>query len=187
MKKLFSTAIIFIGAMSVFFSKNPILAGADENVKPMAIEIIENEPTVECIVVEDISVTENTVENPKYRAELTEEEIDLLALMVMSEQSYKAFDSKCILVATALNRLMDDTYEFRYTNTIEDVLKAYSTSSEYEVSEECYQAVYTALDPNNNICPADVFWYCEGFQPPWGVYYTNIGESYYTSIKNYND
>lgn len=187
---------LIVWAVFIYDAKAPLKASAVSTSDNATSEIITSNP------IESIAETEEVVERPDYdlanleivtpvyKVDLTKEEIDLLANMVLAEQPHKSFDSKCLLVATAINRLLDDTYEFKNTNTVEDVLKAYwqyANDESDEVVKECYDAVYHVLDSHNEVCPTDVFWYCEGYCPPWGTYYCNIGESYYTSINDYNN
>lgn len=126
---------------------------------------------------------------PEYetpRVVLTQEEIDLLALMVMSEVSYKSQETKEIVACTAINRLLDDKYEFKNCNDISKIIKYwYSTVSNYEPTPACYDAVYTAI--YNEVVPADVFYYCEGFSCPWGYPYIEIKNSFFSSYTNHNE
>lgn len=127
-----------------------------------------------------------TEEKTEHCINLTQEEIDLMAKTVMSEVSYKNIETKQYVASTIINRYLATEGEFADADSIEYICKTwYATNTPYEVTPECYEAVYSVLD--YEIAPPDMYWYTEGFACPWGYHYVNIGDSYFSTYSNYND
>lgn len=102
-------------------------------------------------------VTREEIPEPPYTCPFTDEEIDLLARVVMSEASRESFDVKHAIAETVINRLESDYKEFRFQNTLEDVVY---TDAQWAYDQaptaECYEAVYWAIE--HNAFPDDMLW-----------------------------
>lgn len=159
-----------------------ITAYALTNERPT--ETITADPEVE--VVGEIVVVE-IIEEPKYIIDITEEEIDLLARMVMSESSTLDYMAKVGIAKTAINRVLDSTGEFANQKTISDVIyfpNAYSTQDNGKVTAECYDAVYNALE-YEDCFPNDMFWFAYGFTPAYGHFYVTVDGNTFTTVNDY--
>lgn len=139
------------------------------------------EPEVILIEVNEaapVAVEEQT----EYLIEITDEEIDLLARVVMSEGGVLV-PQDCLqaIATTVVNRVRDDKYEFRNQNTVTDVVyhaNAYSTQNNGEPTPECYEAVFAAL--TYEAFPQTMFYFREGKYHSFGKNYTNIGTTYFS-------
>lgn len=77
----------------------------------------------------------------EYRS-LDQDDIDLMARVVMSEAGGQSDECKEAVATTILNRWMSP----RYSNSIPDIISdAYSTADNGPVTNECYLAVYSAI------------------------------------------
>lgn len=111
---------------------------------------------------------EEIIEGSKYLIEVTDEDIDLMARVVMSEGSLLCADAKQAIATTIVNRVRDNTYQFRNLNSVKEVVyhgKAYSTADNGEPDETCYAAVeaaltYEAFEPS-------MFWFWYGKYPTY--------------------
>lgn len=119
-----------------------------------------------------------------------EEDIDLLARVAMSEASTLNFDAKVAVVQTVLNRLYDTKGEFKKQTTLQKVVKgkAFSTQDNGDPDEECYDAVFWAIEYMPY--PTDMYWFCKA--PDWyGYQYCSYGsgkrKTYFFTKENYND
>lgn len=89
----------------------------------------------------------------------TQEEIDLLARVVMSEVGKECFEVKQALAETIINRLDSDYKEFRYQTSIDEVIytpSQWSTQDNGDPTQECYEAVYAAI--KYDVFPDDMLW-----------------------------
>ena len=87
----------------------------------------------------------------------TEHEIYLVAVVVMSEVGTESFDVMQGLAEVVFNRVESNYKEFKYQNTVEEVIyKKYQFAHNQEPTQECFDAVYAALD--NNAFPDDMLW-----------------------------
>lgn len=180
----------------VMVIKSPAIVCADcevedDIIKPLTIEntgieVIEVEKGKGDSYKSESGETFITEEKTEYRVDLTQAEIDLIAKTVMSEVSYKNIETKQLLACTIINRYLATEGEFKNADSIDYICHTwYATNTPYPVSDECYEAVYSVME--HEVAPLDVYWYTEGFECPWGCYYTNIGNSYFSSIYNYNN
>ena len=89
--------------------------------------------------------------------EFTDDEIALIARVVMSEASRECFEVKQAIAETVINRLESDYKEFKYQNTLEDVVYADSQwAYNQEPSDECFEATMAAI--MYNAFPDDMLW-----------------------------
>ena len=127
------------------------------------------------------------IEEPKaYLIDVTDEDIDLMARVVMSEASTLSSDAKQAIATVIVNRVRDEKSYFRNLNTVKDVVyhgNAFSTQDNGEPDETCYEAVYAALEEENAFDPT-MFWFWEHQYPtyPESVPYMNIGTTYFSVL-----
>lgn len=110
----------------------------------------------------------------------TQNEIDLLARMCMSEASILSSDAKHGVVHTAIARYKSG----QFGNSIEEVINApcqYSTADNGEPSPECYDAVKTAIKYFDTAFPKDMYYFRENQYHTFGVPYENIGTTYFST------
>ena len=117
-----------------------------------------------------------------YLIDVDQRDIDLMARVVMSEASILGSDAKQAIAQTIVNRVRDTDHEFRYQNTVYDVVtapNAYSLQDNGIPDELCYDAVYAAL--TYEAFPSDMFYFREGRYHDFGYEYCHIGSTYFTT------
>lgn len=120
-------------------------------------------------------------EEPKYLIDVTQEDIDLMARVVMSEASILSYDAKQAIAQTIVNRVRTDFRDFRNQNSVSEVVyhpNAYSTQDNGEPNEDCYRAVEAALMYEG--FPTDMFWFREDHYHNFGTPYCHIGTTYFS-------
>lgn len=81
------------------------------------------------------------------RLSATDEEIDLMANVVMAEAGIESYECKVAVAETIVNRVL--TEDPLFPDTITEIIyqeNAYETEFDEEASQECFEAVYEALD-----------------------------------------
>lgn len=129
--------------------------------------------------------TEHT-EEESYRIEVTEEDINLMARVVMSEGSVLSQEAKQAIATTIVNRVLAKSGEFAALNTVEEVVyhgAAFSTQDNGEPDETCYQAVYDSL--TYEVFPLSMVWFREGKFHSYGYPYMQIGSTYFSCYEDY--
>lgn len=116
----------------------------------------------------------------------TEEEIDILNRLCMSEAGNEPFDGKQAVIQTTFNRIKSS----KFPNNLKDVLDGqYSLQDNGEPSEECKDAVKWTIE-HQNAFPNDMYWFKNGdyFEEVEGKRYdyTKIGNHYFSTERNYN-
>lgn len=120
-------------------------------------------------------------EEAKYLIDVTQEDIDLMARVVMSEGSVLSLDAKQAIAQTIVNRVRTDFCEFRNLNSVSEVVfypNAYSTQDNGEPNDDCYRAVEAALMYEG--FPTDMFWFREDQYHDFGTDYCKIGTTYFS-------
>ena len=120
-------------------------------------------------------------EETKYLIDVTQEDIDLMARVVMSEGSVLPFDAKQAIAQTIVNRVRTDFGEFKNLNSVSEVVfypNAYSTQDNGEPNDDCYRAVEAALMYEG--FPTDMYWFREDHYHDFGTDYCNIGTTYFS-------
>lgn len=115
---------------------------------------------------------------PEYRIEVTEDDIDLMARVVMSEASILDMDGKVAVACTMVNRVMSD----KFPNTVSGVVNqknAYSTADNGEPTKACYKAVFTALEYES--FPDDLFYFRTDYPHSFGHWYFTCGNTYFST------
>ena len=124
---------------------------------------------------------EQETEEVKYLIDVTQEDIDLMARVVMSEASILSPDAKQAVAQTIVNRVRTDYKEFKNQNSVSEVVfypNAYSTQDNGEPDADCYSAVEAALMYEG--FPTDMFWFKEGNYHDFGTDYCHIGTTYFS-------
>ena len=102
-------------------------------------------------------VIQEEIPESQYTCSFSDEGIALIARVVMSEASNECFEVKQAIAETVINRLESDYKEFRFQNTLEDVIYADSQwAYNQEPTDECFDAVMAAI--MYNAFPDDMLW-----------------------------
>lgn len=110
--------------------------------------------------------------------EYTDEEIALMARVVMSEASLLPFDAKEAIAQTIINRVLLDDYSDSVVEVIyED--DQYSTADNGEVTEECFEAVKAAIEYKP--FPMSMYYFRQDHYHSFGYPYTKIGNTYFST------
>lgn len=184
--------IALIIAMIVLLIPNEVIADeavTDSNIVPFAEQIKADEERIfnewlerqEEPVCEVETVVDAEVE-PSYLIEVTTEDIDLMARVVMSEcsvylSSDLGTDVAQAIAQTIVNRVCDG----RWGTTVSEVINypnAYSTADNGTPTLECYKAVEAAL--TYEAFPKDMFYFREGGYHEFGTDYMHIGTTYFS-------
>lgn len=115
---------------------------------------------------------------PNYLIDVTEEEIDLMANVVMREASILNNDGKQLTASTLVYRVMDG----RWGDTVSEVIyypNAYCTEFKEEPTKACYEAVYAAL--TYDAFPHDLFYFRSGKPHSFGEVYAHEGNTYFST------
>lgn len=164
---------ITLGVMAVAFMTCVCYCG--ESSERKCAEVVQAKLDV---VIEN---TEPTIEEVKEEI-ITQWELDLMARVVMSEASVLPYDAKVAVAQTILNRKNDG----RWGEYIEDVIvypNAYSTADNGTPTEECYVAVWNAIEYMP--FPDDMFYFRTNYPHDFGYFYMKIGNTYFTTERSY--
>lgn len=116
---------------------------------------------------------------------ISQEEIDLMARVVMSESSICGDDCKEAVATVILNRWMSPDFP----NTITDVIRApgqFSTQDNGAPNDACYLAVYSAIawwGSDYAILPKSCYYFRSGYYHPWAIDYTHFDNMYFSLSK----
>lgn len=133
------------------------------------------------VQIENASETKAETDEPQYIIAVTEEDIDLMARVVMSEGSILPQDAKQGIAQTIVNRVRSDFKDFANQTCVKDVVyypNAYSTQNNGNPTDECYRAVYAALMYEG--FPTDMYWFREDHYHDFGTNYCHIGTTYFS-------
>lgn len=111
--------------------------------------------------------------------EHTKQDIDEMALVVMSEANAEPMVGKVAVAATILNRARI------FDMTIHEVIhtpNAYSSHWKGKVSQECYDAVAMSIQCPT-LFPDDMVYFQQSSFPKWGDEYLQIGAHYFGTVK----
>lgn len=142
---------------------------------------VETKTVVEIEIVED---TETVVEEVyPYLIEVTQEDIDLMARVVMSESSILPSDAKQAIAQTIVNRVKSD----KFPNTVKEVVyqeNQYSTADNGTPNYDCYFAVESALLYTG--FPEDMYYFRADKPHDFAYFYCKIGNTYFNTSTNHN-
>lgn len=186
MRKLLGTLVIAI----VMLIKAPCLVCADSEVKYNDIiqPLLKDDVVIEIVEVKGDSIKTNSVKNIKSTTEymgFTQEEIDLLARVVMSEASIEPYECKVAVAKTVLNRVVSE----HYPDSVAEVVNApyqFSTADNGTPNAECYKAVFNAID-YPNCFPNDMVYFRTDYYHDYGFPYAKIGKTCFSTKLNYNN
>lgn len=106
-----------------------------------------------------LAITSPLVDHPEGFS-FAQEDIDLMARVVMSETSTQPFDAKQAVASVILNRYFSD----KYPDTISEVIfqpKQFSTADNGIPNQDCYDAVEAAIEYRDAF-PPDMYWFRSG-------------------------
>lgn len=135
------------------------------------------------VQIETASETKAETDEPQYIIDVTEEDIDLMARVVMSEGSILPQDAKQGIAQTIVNRVRSDFKDFANQTCVKDVVyypNAYSTQNNGNPTDECYRAVYAALMYEG--FPTDMLWFRENKYHSFAKNYCHIGSTYFSRV-----
>lgn len=90
--------------------------------------------------------------------EVSSDDIDLIARVVMSEASTESYEVKLAVAQTVVNRWRDTEYEWRNVDSLWKICNlGFSTQDNGDVTKECYEAVRQVLE--QDVFPSDMFWF----------------------------
>ena len=145
------------------------------------------EPIKKPIIIEE--PTKVFAETPvsckkSYFFEPTEEEVEIMARVVMSEASILPIEAKEAIAQVIINRVLSGDFPDSIKEVIEQK-NQFSTADNGEPTEDCYTAVEAAC--KYGPFPVDLLFFRAGYYHPWGYPYMKIGNTYFTTAeKNYN-
>ena len=185
---MFVTAII-INICSIPMDVSAAMNDDDENER--VIEIIDEEtdtcdaPVMTIVETEDVFIENEGGMQPSLEGEIheieqtptvSENEIAMLARVVMSEGCNVPYEGKRAICECVLNRVESD----EYPDTIADVINQpnqFWTGNNGEPNPECYQAVTDSISAR--MFPEDMYWFQKG-KPSYGY------ECYYDGYHHYS-
>lgn len=170
--------LILIFCVLIINIKCPLFAGdATSHYQPLIL--IDYKP-VEVPKAEEINLV---TEEPNYIISVSDDEIDLMARVVMSESSVLCFDAKQAIAQTIVNRVRDG----KWGSTITEVVSypnSYSTYNNGYPNADCYEAVRYAL--MYEAFPTDMFYFRTDYYHNFGYPYCHIENTYFsTEYKDY--
>lgn len=145
--------------------------------------IIERIPLEEMIKHDTEVAYQKWIETQKpvetsYIIDVTEEDIDLMARVVMSEGSILPLEGKQLIASTIICRVLDG----RWGDTVNEVVNypnAYSTQDNGDPTTDCYFAVYEEL--KREVFPNDLFYFRTNKPHSFGYEYAHIGNTYFST------
>lgn len=142
--------------------------------------IEEKLPEITCTYSENIyEACAGTQEKELY----SQEDIDLMARVVMSEASTQSDDCKQAIASVILNRVRSD----KYPNTVSEVVYSqnqFSVANNGQPTEDCYGAVYAAIAYPEGF-PSDMYWFRNSFYHSFAYEYCKIGNTYFSTEENH--
>ena len=119
-----------------------------------------------------------TYVEPVIEPEFIEDDIKLMARVVMSEASVLPIDGKQAVAATIINRVRSD----KFPDNVHDVVYAqnqYSTADNGDPNEDCYTAVYAAIE--YDCFPDDMYYFRRDYYHSFGYPYCQIKNTYFST------
>lgn len=119
---------------------------------------------------------------PTYLIEFVDSDIELMARTVMSEASILPIEAKQAVAQTIVNRVRSE----KFPDTIAGVIcqpNQYSTADNGEPTQDCYDAVYSALIYEG--FPTDMYYFRTNHPHGFGYFYCKIGNTYFNTTTKY--
>lgn len=145
------------------------------------VEEVEVPVEVEKIVYLEKEVPTDVAEVMMPEAEFTNEEIDLMARVVMSEASISDIDVKFAIATTLVNRVRSDVFPDSVAEVVNQP-NAYSTQENGEPNEDCYKAVKWAIE--SQIFPTDMYYFRTDHYHDFGKPLMHLGNTYFSTEGN---
>lgn len=117
-------------------------------------------------------------EESKYLIDVTDEEIDLLARVIMSESSICDIDVKYCIGQTVVNRVLSD----KFPDTLTEVVyqeNAYSTQDNGDPDGDCYKAAEWAL--TYQFLPRNTYYFRTDHYHNFGKPLVKMGNVYFST------
>ena len=121
-----------------------------------------------------------------YYVMMDQEDIDLMARVVMSEAGGQSADCKEAVATVILNRLASPDYPIDIYNVVYQK-GAFSTHDNGAPTNECYLAVYSALTwfgTDYAILPKSCYYFRDSHFHSWALNYRKIGDLYFSCKRN---
>ena len=114
------------------------------------------------------------------QAVYTDEEVELLARVIMTESSNLPYHGKLAVMATIINRVKSD----KFPDTIEEVIyqeNQYSMAYNGDPTYECYSAIYDYVEES---FPEDMYYFRTDYPHSFAYEYCHIGNTYFSTESN---
>lgn len=140
--------------------------------------------------MEKATVEPDIIEEPLTtigKSEYTEEEIQLMVRLAMSEAGKLDVDAIQGVVQTAMNRVKSDDYPNTITEVIYQRINGcpqFLTADNGEPNAKCYEAVRNAIECPDAY-PVDMYWFNSIHTPNYGHYYTEVDGMYFSTETDY--
>lgn len=171
-KYLLIIIAVYLIAMTLL-TYNNVQAKATPETTETTTEVTETTTEPETTEV----ITTEPVTTVNYRIPITDNEIELLVRVVMSEASTEPYAGKVAVAETVINRVLSN----KYADNVTDVIKQsgqYYTGNNGKPTEECYNAVYEALTTQTH--PLNMYYFRAGYYHDWATDYMKIGNHYFS-------
>lgn len=113
-----------------------------------------------------------------------QDDIDLMARVVMSEAGGQSDECKEAVATTILNRVVSPRYSSSVSRIVED---AYSTADNGPVTDACYLAVYSAIawwGSDYAVLPKQCYYFRADHYHSWALDYRQIDDLYFSVPKD---
>lgn len=160
-------ALFAVDDVSETFSLTEYALVEKEVVEPVVEPIVECVEIVECVY--------------------TEEEIQLMKRLAMSEGGKLTVDAIQAIVQTAMNRAKSEDYPDTITDVIYQKINGhpqFSTADNGEPNWKCHEAVQNAI-ASPEAFPTDMLWFNSNHYPNYGYPYTEIDGMYFSTETDY--
>lgn len=137
-----------------------------------------------------LELVEDPDSMPANQIVFAEEEIQLLARVIMSEAGTLPLTGKIAVLATIINRVYSD----KFPDTIYDVImqetvtasgeivRQYSINDNGDPTEECFEAIEVFTE---DMFPSDMFYFRTEHPHSFGHFYIQIGNTYFSTDTDY--
>lgn len=176
---------LFIAFAIVFVALryNEILVfGMTRNQPVVEVGELHEPHETEVVIVQPktVEVKKEWHEIPKFAFEVTDEELNLMARVVMSEASILSLEGKQLVATTIVLRMLSPDFK----NTLQEVIDegCYSTQDNGDPNEDCYTAVRAALTYPYAFGD-NLFYFRTGHPHEFADFYTQVGNTYFSKGK----
>ncbi len=191
MLKIKSTIILSAMAGLLVAQLNAFGAYNNKNVQDKVsttIKIYQPETINDCAELKCIPPIDDTCafieihhDHPTKVLDLSNEEYELMARVVMSEGSILSLEGKQAIAEVIINRVLSDNYP----NTVADVIyqkNQFSLADNGTPNSECYTAIDNALECRS--FPTSMMYFRDSKPHSFGYYYCKIGNMYFNTTED---